>query len=127
VKADETGHEYVTDFPVLTVNSINPNQFILTADVDVAENTDYVITYDAPFAGTITTARTESQSGTGTVTFKIGSTPLGGSANSASTTAQEQAHASANTFAKGDTLKFTISSVSALQNLQVALYGTRTS
>jgi len=100
---------------------------IFTCDVDVVANTDYVLWYDAPFAGTVTLIRTESTSGTCTLTGKVNTTALGGTANSVSSTASEQAHASSNTFVKGDKLQFTISSNSACLNLAAAFYLTRTS
>lgn len=103
-----------------------PN-WIFTSDVPTVANQDYVLWYDAPFAGTITLVRTETTGGTCTVTGKIITTALGGTANSASSTAQEQAHSSANTFAKGDKILFTVTSNSAALNLAVAFYGTRTS
>lgn len=108
-----------TDFEMLEV--------IYSAHVTTVANQEYAITFDAPFAGTITTMRTKTESGTCTVTGEIDDVSLGGTANSASSTAQEQAHASANTYAKGAKIAFTVSSNSSAVDLEVIMYGYRTS
>ena len=59
------------------------------------------------FAGTITDTTTKCASGTATYTFKINTTALGGTANSVSSSEQEQAHASANDFVAGDSIVVT--------------------
>lgn len=103
------------------------NEEVFTFDEAVLADGDYTLWYDAPFGGTITKVRTECTSGTATLTGKVNSTALGGTANSVSSTAQEQSHSSSNTFAKGDVVKFTISSNSACLVLAGAFYMTRTS
>jgi len=100
-------------------------EFNLKILVDPVADQDYVLTYDAPFAGTITTMRTKTQSGTCTVTGKINTTALGGIANSATTTAQEQAHASANAFVKGDTIKVTVSANNVATLMEIHFFGNR--
>jgi hypothetical protein len=100
--------------------------FVLDDLVATAADTDYVIWYDAPYAGTVNTVRTKTSSGTCTVTGKINTTALGGTANSASTVAQEKNHTSSNTFVKGDVLKYTVSGNAAALNLAVTFYCTRT-
>ena len=99
---------------------------IHTLHVETVADQDYVLTYDAPYAGTITTLRAKTESGTCTVTGAINGTPLGGTACSAATTADEEAHASANAYSKGDEIKITVSSNSAAIDLEVTFYGTRT-
>lgn len=89
-------------------------------------NGDDKVIVKSPFAFTITEATTISESGTGTLTIKINSTPLGGTANSVSSSEQSQAHASANSVAIGDDLVFTWSGVSSLSKVSVTLACTRT-
>lgn len=98
--------------------------FYGTIYIETVANQDYELSFDMPFAGTVTTLRTKSQAGTCTVTGKVNTTALGGTANSASSVASEQAHASANTWSKGDTLKVTISANSACTDLEIAWIGT---
>lgn len=97
-----------------------------TSDVPTVGNQDYVLWYDAPFPGTITMIRTESESGSCTLTGKVNTTALGGTANAVSSTAQEQAHSTSNTFVKGDKVQYTVSSNSSCLNMAVAFYITRT-
>jgi hypothetical protein len=78
--------------------------------IESPENVDYVVMLKAPFAMTITETTTKSASGTCTMTFKINSTALGGTANSVSSSEQSQAHASANSVAAGDDIVITVSS-----------------
>ena len=73
------------------------------------------------WAGTVTKIITESTSGTCTLTGKINTTNLGGTANSASSTKTSQTHSSANTFAGGNNLVFTASSNSACLGLRVTV------
>lgn len=80
----------------------------------------------APFAFSITEVTTISESGTGTLTVKINSTALGGTANSVSSSEQSQSHSSSNSVAAGDDIVFTWSSVSSLVGASVTLKGTRT-
>ncbi len=89
-------------------------------------NGDYKIIIDCSFGGTINEVTTQSTAGTGTFTVKINTTPLGGTANSVSTTKQTQTHSSANTFVAGDDIVITCSSASALQNVSVKIKYTRT-
>lgn len=107
-------------------NTTNIAAPIHTLHVQTVANQDYVLTFDAPFAGTITTLRAKTENGTCTVTGYINAVALGGTANSASSTATEQAHASANVYAKGDEIKVTVTANSAALDLEVTFYGTRT-
>lgn len=86
---------------------------------------DYRLVVKIPFGGTITEAVTRSTAGTGTGTFKVNTTALGGTANSISSSEQAQAHASTNTFAADDDIVLTISSASSLANLSFTIKFTR--
>jgi len=110
----------------LTVNDINVLKDIFTTDIETVADQDYVLWYDAPYAGKVTMVRTESVSGTCTLTGKVNTTALGGTANSVSSSAQEQSHTTSNTFSKGDKVLYTISSNSSCLNLAAAFYLTRT-
>lgn len=87
---------------------------------------DYPLVIKMPHAGTITTAYAKSASGTGTATFKVGSTALGGGANSVSSTISTVSHSTTNTFAVGDTITLTMSGVSSLSDMNFTLQYTRT-
>jgi len=82
---------------------------------------DYMIVIKAPYGGTITETTTRSTSGTCTATFKINTTPLGGTANSVSSVEQSQLHSSSNVFAAGDDIVITISSNSACLNMSFTI------
>lgn len=87
---------------------------------------DYRIVVKASHGGTITETTTRSESGTGTITFKINTTALGGTANSASSSEESQAHASNNVFSAGDDIVLTPSSLSSLIGLSFTIKYTRT-
>ena len=101
-------------------------EFDFTSDVGTVADQDYVLWWDAPFAGVIDTVRTKSQSGTCTLTGKVNTTALGGTANSVSSTATEQAHSTSNTFVKGDKVLFTVSSNSSCLDMAIVFYMRRT-
>jgi hypothetical protein len=94
--------------------------------IPAPENGDMRLVLNASVARTITSVTTRSSAGTATLTVKINSTALGGTANSVSTTEQTQAHSSANAVAVGDDIVFTWSSVSSAENVSVTLSGTLT-
>ena len=81
-----------------------------------------------PFAtgATITEVRTKSSTGTCTLTVKINSTALGGTANSVSTTETAQSHASANVADTDDNLTLTVSSNSGCVDMSVTITYTTT-
>lgn len=89
-------------------------------------NGDYVIIQNNDVERTFTATVSDCDSGTCTATFKINTTALGGSANSVSSTEQNQAHASANVLGVGDDLVMTISSNSSCRMLRVNAKSTRT-
>jgi hypothetical protein len=73
-------------------------------------NKTYTLCLKAPFAGTIHETTTDCASGSGTARFKIEGVNLGGTINTVTTAEQSQAHNSANVFAAGDTISFTMTS-----------------
>lgn len=94
--------------------------------IEYPDDKDYKIVTGSPFAWTITKVRTITAAGTCTVTVKINSTALGGTANGASTSEQEQDHSSDNAVAEGDDITVVISSSSAVEGLTVTIEGERT-
>ena len=88
------------------------------------EDGSNVVIGKAPQAFTITEVTTICTTGTCTVTVEINGTPLGGSANSASTSEQSQAHSSANEVEAGDTVEIVISSNSGCEGLTVDVAAT---
>ncbi len=89
---------------------------------------DYRVILNERWGGAITKVTTRTSAGTATVQVKINTTALGGTANSASTAEQEQNHASANTYAAGDDIVLTLSSVSSdCADLSITLWMSRTS
>lgn len=85
---------------------------------------DYRVVVDAAVARTITEVTTICTTGTATLTVKINTTALGGTANSVSTSEQSQSHSSSNSVAVGDDIVLTFSSTSAAENVSVKISGT---
>lgn len=85
--------------------------------IEAAQNKDYIFTLKAPYGGTITNTITKCSSGTCTATFKINSTPLGGTANAVSTSEVDTAQTTSNVFVAGDDLVLTISANSTALNV----------
>lgn len=94
--------------------------------ITVVEDQDYRIAVNLPFGLTITKVTTRAASGTCTLTAKINTTALGGTANSVSSTEEEQAHASANVAAAGDDIVLTVSATAACEDLSFMVEFTRT-
>jgi hypothetical protein len=88
------------------------------------ENKTYAVIQKAAQAFTITDVTTIAAAGSCTVTVKINGVSLGGTANSASTSEQSQAHTTANEVAEGDTVAIVISSTSSCEMLTVDIAGT---
>lgn len=82
---------------------------------------DYRIVLKIPHAGTITNITTRCESGTCTLTGKVNTTALGGSANSVSSTEQNQSHGATNTFAVDDDIVLTLSSISSCVGLSFTI------
>lgn len=94
--------------------------FIAPTDGDIR------MVVDAKKARSITSVTTRCASGSITLTVKINTTALGGSANAISTSEQTQSHGSANAIAAGDDVVFTFSSNAACTYATVTLGGTLT-
>ncbi|MFA5952247.1 MAG: hypothetical protein WC807_18420 [Hyphomicrobium sp.] len=88
------------------------------------EDKTYTVIQKAADDFTITEVTTRCTTGTCTVTVQINGTPLGGTANSASSTEQSQSHSSANAVAAGDTVAIVVSSNSSSEMLTVDIAGT---
>jgi hypothetical protein len=107
------------------IPSLSQIEFI-SGIIPVPSNTDYRIVVQLPYGLTINSTTTIATSGTCTATFKINTTALGGTANSVSTSEQEQTHSSANVAAAGDDLVITVSSNSSCLNMSFTIKYTRT-
>jgi hypothetical protein len=94
--------------------------------IEFADNKDYRVVINSALARTITGVTTRSSAGTCTLTVKVNTTALGGTANSVSTSEQTQSHSSANAVAVGDDIVLTVSSNSGAENVSVTLTGTLT-
>lgn len=82
---------------------------------------DYLVALNLPKAITITKVTSKSTAGTCTATVKIGATALGGTANSVSSTEQEQAHSTNNVAATGDDITVTVSANSGCENMSLMI------
>lgn len=94
--------------------------------IEFADDKDYRVVVNSALARTITSVTTRSSTGTCTLTVKIGTTALGGTANSVSTTEQTQAHSSANAVAVGDDIVLTVSANAGAEGVSVTLTGSLT-
>ena len=108
----------------LYAQAVAAEAFQLTVLIEYPEAKDYRVLLKAETAMTITAITTRTSAGTATVTGKINSTALGGTANSASTSEQTQAHSSANAVVAGDDIVLTVSAVSGAEDLAVSIVGT---
>ena len=93
--------------------------------IELPEDKDYPF-LKLGYAAVWTEVETDALSGSCTLTVKIGATPLGGTANAASSSRETQAHTTANTMAATDDLTFTVSANADCQMMSVTLRGTRT-
>lgn len=89
--------------------------------IKTAANGDIPLVNYMPRACKVVKTVTDTVEGSCTVTFKNGSTPLGGTPNSASATRQEQDHSTDNDFAVGDRLRATISAASGCKMLALTV------
>lgn len=92
--------------------------------IETPEDKDYRLIVNSPYAVTWTDVTTIATAGTATATVKIGSTPLGGSANSVSTSEDTQTHDSDNEMGAGDDLVLTISASNNCEGLSITIAGT---
>jgi hypothetical protein len=88
------------------------------------ENGNQTIVVNSYLALKILGVTTQSTTGTATLTVKINSTALGGTANSVSTSEQTQTHSTNNDVAVGDNIVLTWSSVTGAENVSILIYGT---
>jgi hypothetical protein len=93
--------------------------------IEAPDDKAYVVIQKAAYAFTITEVTTITAAGSCTVTVEINGTPLGGTANSATTSEQSQEHSSANAVAVGDTVEIVVSSNSDAESLTVDIAATR--
>lgn len=108
------------------IGEINAQQEAIDFTIESPDNQDYLFEIDCPFGYKITQVDSKCRSGTCTATTKIGSTPLGGGANSVSTTLQTKTHTSDNVIAANGTSVVTISSNSSCAGLRLTFWITRT-
>lgn len=94
--------------------------------IEFPDDGDYVFPAAFGRPTVITDVVTECDSGTCTLTVKIGSTPLGGTANAVSTSRDTKSHTTANAAVDGNDLVFTISANSSCERMSVTLRGTQT-
>jgi hypothetical protein len=88
------------------------------------EDGDQTIIINSYLAFKILGVTTQSTTGTATLAVEINGTPLGGTANSVSTTEQTQSHTTANDVAVGDNVILAWSSVSGAENVSILIFGT---
>jgi hypothetical protein len=98
----------------------------LTGFIETPSEKTYRLIVDSQIAMTIIETTTDAASGTCTATFNINGTPLGGTANSVSSTEQAQAQASANAVVVGDDVNMVISSNSSCADVVFKVGYTRT-
>lgn len=112
----------VQDFTSATKATLEGNTYRLEPLlVRYVENADYQLFRNAPWAFTVKTITTKCSTGTCTVTTKINTTAVGGSANSASTSEDIKTPTSPNAGAIGDDLMVTLSSNSSCEWLSVTV------
>lgn len=92
--------------------------------IETVEEGDYVALPSLPVDIDFNTIRSVCVSGSCTATVKINTTALGGTANSVSSTGQNQAHASANAAIAGNSVNVTISGNSSCIGLLLYYEGT---
>lgn len=94
--------------------------------IESPDNQNYLFEINAPYGYEITQVDSDCRAGSCTATTKIGSTALGGGANSVSTTLQSKSHTTNNVVAAGGTSVVTISSNSSCEGLRLVYWITRT-
>lgn len=94
--------------------------------IEFPDEKTYRLIINVPYGFTIDSVSTVSDTGTCTATVKINGTPLGGTANSVSTSLDVQTHESANVVEVGDTVSLEITSNSSCEGMTITIAGTRT-
>lgn len=97
----------------------------LSVLIETPEDRDYTISRNLPLGLTVNSITTKSTSGSCTVTGKINTTALGGTANSVTTSEQVRTHTTSNVAAAGDDLVLTVSANSSCKWLEVTVAYTR--
>ena len=108
------------------IGEINAQQEAIDFTIESPDNQDYLFEISAPYGYQINRVDSQCRSGTCTATTKIGTTPLGGGANSVSTSLQTKTHTSDNVIAANGTSVVTISSNSSCAGLRLTFWITRT-
>lgn len=103
-----------------------PNDTILDYTNDSPANQTYDIELSAPYGYTITQVIAKCRAGSCTATVKIGTTALGGGANSVTSSLSTKNHSSANVVSAGGTVSVTISSISSCSGLRLTIIATKT-
>lgn len=95
--------------------------------IDFPENKDYIIGLNMPFAFTAVATTTQLTAGTCTVVTKKNTTAVTGLSNSATTSEVTTTATAGNTYAAGDDVRLTVSSVSSTcEGLAFSIKITRT-
>ena len=129
ITADDIAAQDINATATLTKGGVNVavvNQIVQLPTLWLfPEDGTFKVLVKSAFAFTITETTTITTAGTSTVTISINGTPLGGTANSASTGEQSQAHSSANAVVAGDDISITFASTSSdCANLSLNIAGT---
>ena len=95
--------------------------------IETPEDKTYYLINSSPYDGYITSVTTQSTSGTCAATIEINGTPLGGTANSVSSSEDIQSHSSTNSFSSGDAITMVISSNASTADMRFTLNIVRTS
>lgn len=93
---------------------------MITGVIEYPQNKTYRLP-NLPYVMQIDSVTTRSSTGTCTFTVRINSTPLGGSANSVSTTEQTQTHSSNNVTAVGDDIEIVVSANASCEDLSFTI------
>lgn len=98
----------------------------ISGHIETPDDKTYYLVNDVPYAGYIDSVTTQATSGTCTATVEINGTPLGGTANSVSSSEQTQSHVSSNTFVASDVITLVVSSNASTADMRFTLNIVRT-
>jgi hypothetical protein len=94
--------------------------------IPVAANQSYAFIEKCVFPGVVTEVTTKCGAGSCTLVWQINGVSLGGTANTVSTSRQDQPHSSSNVFAIGDSMSALISSNSGATSVSLTVKYRRT-
>lgn len=94
--------------------------FHINGFLEEPEAKTYTLVLKSAYAFTILETTTDAASGTGTATFQIEGTPLGGGANSVSTSESSVTHSGANVVSAGNTLTLVMSAIGSPSLIDMA-------